>query len=291
MKTLAVIANCAKPRAAEVLRKLGDKARTLGITLCADEDTAGHLPAAVRAPFNRLFDGADGVVALGGDGTLLRVARSLNGRPIPILGVNIGSLGFLTSVTEAQMETGLQCLREDTFRLSRRATAEAHVERNGARLTAYRGLNDVVISRGPSSRVVTLDVSIDGDRAVAYVCDGLIVATPTGSTGHSLSAGGPILSPDTPALVISLICPHTLSSRPLVVPDRSSIEIRAEKSAGQLLLSVDGQVNLPLAQGDTVRVRRSPDDVHFAHLPHYSHYAVLRQKLHWRGQSAPDTSA
>ncbi len=286
MKSLAIIANCDKPRAQNVLTRLQAKANDLGLTLYADEATAECLPGARAVSVNEIFDLVDGVVAMGGDGTLLRVARSLNGRSNLILGVNIGSLGFLTSVREDQMETGLECLAGDRYIESRRSVARVGVETpqedDGG---VYRALNDVVLSRGPSSRVVNLEVFIDSDLGTSYVCDGLIVSTPTGSTGHSLSAGGPILSPDTQAFVISLICPHTLSSRPLVMPDGSDIVIKVADSAAELLLSVDGQVDRKLTQGDRIRVTRSEKDVRFAHLPDYNYYAVLREKLHWSGRS------
>ncbi len=285
MNTLAVIANGAKPRAPEVLRRLAAKAAELGLELYTDEATSEYLKKAKAISASEIFDLVDGVMALGGDGTMLRVARALNGRPNLLMGVNIGSLGFLTSVTENELETGLACLANDEYLVSHRSVAYIRVERQGEQLASYRGLNDVVISRGPSSRVVTLDVFIGKDRGTSYVCDGLIISTPTGSTGHSLSAGGPILAPDTAAFVLSLICPHTLSSRPLVVPDQYDIQIKVAESSGELLLSVDGQVDRKLAQGDSVRVTRSPKDVRFALLPAYSFYAVLRQKLHWRGKS------
>lgn len=285
MKTLAIIANCGKPRAADVLHRLASKAAALGLDLYTDEATAEHFKAAKAISSSEIFDLVDGVMALGGDGTMLRVARALNGRPNLLMGVNIGSLGFLTSVTEDEMETGLECLAQDKFLISHRTVANIRVERQGENIATYRGLNDVVVSRGPSSRVVTLDVFIGKDKGTSYVCDGLIVSTPTGSTGHSLSAGGPILTPETAAFVLSLICPHTLSSRPLVVPDQSEIAVKVADSSGELLLSVDGQVDQRLAQGDSIRVTRSPKDVRFALLPDYSYYAVLRQKLHWRGKS------
>ncbi len=285
MKTLAVIANCGKPRAADVLRRLSNKAVALELEIYTDEATAEHFKQAKAVSSSEIFDLVDGVMALGGDGTMLRVARALNGRPNLLMGVNIGSLGFLTSVTEDEMETGLECLAQDKFLISHRAVANIRVERQGENIATYRGLNDVVVSRGPSSRVVTLDVFVGKDKGTSYVCDGLIVSTPTGSTGHSLSAGGPILTPDTAAFVLSLICPHTLSSRPLVVPDQSEIAIKVAESSGELLLSVDGQVDRKLAQGDSIRVTRSPKDVRFALLPDYNYYAVLRQKLHWRGKS------
>ena len=257
----------------------------LDLSLYSDETTSALLQSGEVLESDELFDRADSVMALGGDGTMLRVARELNGRDKPVMGVNIGSLGFLTSVAEGDLERGLECLAREDVSINGRAVAEVALERNGKTIAQHRGLNDIVISRGPSSRVVTLDVFVDKDKGTSYVCDGLIVSTPTGSTGHSLSAGGPILSPGTEAFVISLICPHSLSSRPLVLPDRSEILVNIADSVGELLLCVDGQVDEALVQGDSIRVCRSEKDVIFAHLPGYSYYSVLRQKLGWSGKS------
>lgn len=285
MKNIGIIANCSKKRASDVLRELANKAKKLELNLFADEVTARLLKCAAVPPPGEMFDSVDTVIALGGDGTMLRVVRELDGRDKPVIGVNMGGLGFLTSVAEEELDRALECLAADDFIVSVRAIAESVVVRDGTEIARYRALNDVVVSRGPSSRVVTMDVSIDNDNVTSYVCDGLIVSTPTGSTGHSLSAGGPILSPETRAFMISLICPHTLSSRPLVVPDQSEISITAADSAGELILSVDGQVGQSLVQGDCVKVRRSEKNVRFIHLPGHSYFAVLRQKLHWRGSN------
>jgi NAD+ kinase len=284
MKTIAVTANCTKPRAAEVLKEFARHAATLRLRLLADETTANLLPRAVAAPVPDLFDRADAIVALGGDGTMLRVARELNGRDKPVMGVNIGGLGFLTSVAEDELARALGCLANGDFVVRERAVAACTAHRADGK-TEYRALNEVVVSKSSSSRVVTLDVGIDGGNVTSYVCDGLIVSTPTGSTGHSLSTGGPILSPETPAFVISPICPHTLTSRPFVVPDRSVISVDAVKSAGDLLLSVDGQETLMLSQGDRIVIRRAEAGVRLIHLPGYDYFSVLRQKLHWRGSS------
>lgn len=285
MKRIGIIANCRKERAADMLQRLAEKAKDLGLDLFADEPTVRLLKHGKTVKPDEMFDRVDAVMALGGDGTMLRAVRALDGRDKPVIGVNMGGLGFLTSVAEEELDRALECLAADEYLVSVRAIAQSAVERNGAEIARYRALNDVVVSSGPSSRVVTLDVSIDGDTVTSYVCDGLIVSTPTGSTGHSLSSGGPILSPETPAFVISLICPHTLSSRPLVVPDKSLISITVADSAGDLLLSVDGQVGQSLVQGDCVRVKRSDKNVRFLHLPGHSYFAVLRQKLHWSGSN------
>jgi NAD+ kinase len=285
MKNIGVIANCTKSHADVVLRKLGEEARRTGISLSAAEPAAGFLGCDAAADVGQMLDSVEGIIALGGDGTMLAAVRALDGRDKPVIGVNIGGLGFLTSVAEEEMDRALECLAEDDFDVSVRAIADCMVMSKGKEQERYRALNDVVVNRGTSSRIVTLDVAVDGDRVTSYVCDGLIVSTPTGSTGHSLSAGGPILCPETGAFVICLICPHTLSSRPLVVPDTSEVVIAGGADSSGLLLSVDGQVGREILPGESIRVIRSEKDVRFIHLPGHSHFAVLRQKLHWSGSS------
>jgi NAD+ kinase len=225
MKTLGVIANSRKPRAAEVLWRITRRASELGMVLRADEQTSGLVETLQCVPAEELHAGVDAIMALGGDGTLLRVVRELGDVEKPVIGVNIGGLGFLTSVAEDDLDTALECLASDDFSVTSTAILEGAIHRGGERIATYRALNEILITRGASRRVVSLNVSIDGHDVTSYVCDGLMVATPSGSTGHSLSAGGPILAPETSAFVISLICPHTLGSRPLVVPDRCEVLI------------------------------------------------------------------
>jgi len=285
MKTLGIFANCTKEHAPKVLLRIAEKARARGLTLYADPETGKLLPGVKALPPADLVDAVEAVMALGGDGTMLRAVRQLDGRDKPVIGVNIGGLGFLTSVAEQDLDRAMECLANDTLEYRTHAIAECRVERAGHGVAQYRALNDVVITRGASPRVITLDVSVNNDPVTSYLCDGLIVSTPAGSTGHSLSSGGPILAPGTDAFVISLICPHTLSSRPLVVPDRSEIAVVVADCQGQQTLSVDGQVGQSLSYGDCVKVRRSDRGVRFIHLPGYSYYAVLRQKLHWSGSN------
>jgi len=285
MKKLGVIANCRKERSAIVLSRLAEKAAALGLELFADEATASLVGAGNGVSSQEMFEQVEAVIALGGDGTMLRAVRELDGRERPVMGINIGGLGFLTSVAEEDLDCAIECLAKDDFMLTTMAVAECSVERDGKTVGTYRSMNDVVVSRRPSSRILTLDVSVDGEKVTSYACDGVIVSTPAGSTGHSLSAGGPILTPATPAFVISVICPHTLSSRPLVVPDRSEICILAAQEEGESVLDVDGQVGQPLQPGDCVKVRRSDSGVCFIHLPGHSYFGVLRQKLQWSGSS------
>ncbi len=286
MKTLGVIANTEKPRSAAVLYQLSQLARKLEITLLAPEELVALLPGARRLAPATTFADAEAVVALGGDGTMLAAVRRLHDLNKPLLGVNIGSLGFMTSVAEQDLEAALVCLRDETYLTSERSVAEIRgVQEDGSVVAEYSALNDAVVSSGEASRVVMLEVSIGASLVTTYACDGLIVSTPTGSTGHSLSAGGPILTPETEAFVISVICPHTLSSRPLVVPDRSLIRILVCDSSRELRLSVDGQVGQALQSGDRVEVRRAAQRVRFLHLPDYDYFRVLRQKLNWSGSA------
>ncbi len=286
MKRLGVIANCTKARASAVLGLLSAAADRVGLELVSSGEAGRLLGAGCRVVGeDAMFAAVDGVMVLGGDGTMLSAVRTLDGRPLPLIGVNIGSLGFMTSVAEGDIEFAMECLAADRYEVSARAVAACSVERDGEPTAVYRALNDVVVSNGASTRVATLHVIIDGKLLTSYVCDGLIVSTPTGSTGHSLSAGGPIVTPTAPVFVLSVICPHTLSSRPLVIPDTAELRVGCAGSVSALSMAVDGQVGQPLDQTDTVVVRRSPADVQFIHLPGYDYFAVLRQKLGWSGSS------
>jgi NAD+ kinase len=285
MKHLGVIANTGKPRAAAVLQRLAALAQSLDLTLCTTAETAALLPGASVIAGGEAFRAVDAVLALGGDGTMLAAVRSLHGLNKPLIGVNIGSLGFMTSVSEQDMERALCCLRDETYLVSERSVAECVVRTVDGATDHYCALNDVVVSSGASSRVVRLEVSAGESLVTTYVCDGLIVSTPTGSTGHSLSSGGPIMLPETHAFVISVICPHTLSSRPLVVPDQTVIRVRVCEAIHHLRLSVDGQVGRALKSDDVVEVRRGARNVRFLHLPDYDYFSVLRRKLNWSGST------
>jgi NAD+ kinase len=289
MKVIGVIANCGKPEARAILQRVRRKAAKLRLQLVAAGATARLLPGATRVTERALPARADAVLALGGDGTMLQAARLVGGTDTPLLGVNIGNLGFLTSVTLDQLERALEVLARDTYDIATRTALSCELHRGRRRLATYRALNDVVVAWDQSSRINTFDVLVDNERVTSYRCDGIIVSTPTGTTGHSLSAGGPIIHPEAPALLLNVICPHTLSTRPLVLNDRSTITIELLEAAGELLLSVDGQVDHPMTRGDRLVVARSPQSVRFIHLPGHSYFGVLRQKLLWRGSSLQPT--
>lgn len=284
MKILGVIANCDKPRAEGVLQRLSKKAHELGIEIIAEPATA-ELLHIKRTELPELFEKVEAIMALGGDGTVLRVVRELKGLDKPLVGVNLGGLGFLTSVAESELERALECMVTNNFGVSLRTIVECTVIRSGHKRGQYRALNDIVIAREALARVITLDVQIDDNYVTSYVCDGLIVSTPTGSTGHSLSAGGPIVTPEAVVFVLCVICPHTLSSRPLVLPDASEISVKITNCKGKVILSVDGQVWEELQEDDYVCIKRSDKGIRFIHLPGYNYFSLLRQKLHWRGST------
>jgi len=289
VKRLVVIANPSKPQAGRVVARIADVARKLDVHLVADRETARLLPGLCPVSLSELPRSIDAVIACGGDGTVLRTARELAGRDCPVMGVNLGGLGFLTSVTESDVEQALEELVEDRCVVTERSLAEITVRRGKRIVATERALNEVVIGRLTSSRVLTLEAWIEQESVTSYRCDGLIVATPTGSTGHSLSAGGPILTPEVHAFVLTLICPHTLTWRPVVVPDDRAITVRIMTDVAQQV-TVDGQVNHPLRIGDAVCIRRSARGIRFLHRPDYSHFAVLRQKLQWAGSVVQDAA-
>ncbi len=290
MKRIGVIANCNKPHSEAALKRLANKARDAGIVLVTCDQTGDLLPDPDRVDPDRIAEGVDVMMALGGDGTMLSTVRLLNGADTPVLGVNLGSLGFLTSVTEEALEHAVDVLDQGQFALSERTLIDCSIIRDEKPVARYTSLNDVVVGWGTSSRVLILGVSIDDDDVAQYVCDGLIVSTPTGSTGHSLSAGGPIMHPESPVFTVNVICPHSLSARPLVVPDRSDIRVRIVDTPKnkQALLSADGQGEFVLETGDRLELRKHPHRARFVLLPEYSYFSVLRQKLHWRGSSSRD---
>lgn len=285
MKTLGLSANASKPSVAALLGRILPLAHRHGLEVIADPQTAALTPGLKAVPFPALSDQSEVVMVLGGDGTLLSVVAQLAGSLTPVLGVNIGGLGFLTSVAEDEIEGAVASLASGDFSIYDSPLVEASIQGGHAGGDVYHGLNEIAVARGNTLRVVHLEVGIDGDRVTTYSCDGILVATPLGSTGYSLSAGGPILTPTTPAFVISVICPHSLGSRPLVVPDACEITIRTAERGEELILAADGQAGQRVPPGHTVHVRRSTRIARLIRLPGHSYYSVLRQKLNWRGSN------
>jgi NAD+ kinase len=233
------------------------------------------------ATVEALVSQSDLLVVLGGDGTLLAAARLLQNREVPILPVNLGSLGFMTSVTLAELYPLLEQTLAGKHSVSERMALQADVIRNGAIQHAQRALNDAVVNQAALARLMEFHVHVDGSHVGRYRADGLIIATPTGSTAYSLAAGGPIVHPDIHAFVITPICPHMLTNRPLVVPDSSRIEITFTHEGEPVHVTLDGQVGIQLEVDDRIVITKSPKSVLLVQPAKKSYFEVLRSKLGW----------
>jgi NAD+ kinase len=278
IRTVGLVVKRNRPRAARLAARIVAALRRRGIAVLADADAPlAGLPARPKA---RLAREADLIVVLGGDGTLLAVARHAGAR-VPILGVNMGELGFLTEVAESEAMAMLRRVLDGRYEIERRITLTASLERGGRVLQRFRALNDVVVSNGALARIVRCSVSVDGYPFTAYRADGVIVATPTGSTAYSLSAGGPIVEPTIPVLLVSPISPHTLSHRPVVLRPEAVVRVTIEPDQSDVVLTIDGQEGTPLRGGDVVVVRRGRAAVSLVRSPDRTHYEVLRSKLGW----------
>jgi NAD+ kinase len=256
-----------------------------GIAVCIDEHTAElvDMSAAKTCRVAARADvaaHADVLVVLGGDGTLLAAARLVE-RPVPVLGVNFGSLGFLTEITMPELYPTLEGVLAGDYRYEERRMLRAVVQQRGAADTTCDVLNDVVVTKAALSRIIELDVAVDGLFVSAFRADGLIVSSPTGSTAYNLAAGGPIIHPTLDAVVLTPICPHMLTNRPLVISDRSTIEVKLRAAReGEAHATLDGQRGYKLRDGDAVTVTRSPRTIRLVKA-HRDYFEVLRTKLKW----------
>jgi NAD+ kinase len=267
-----------RPRAARLAARILAMLRRRKIAVLADAE--GFLAGAPARGKAELARESDLIVVLGGDGTLLSIARHTDGS-VPILGINMGELGFLTEVTEAEALPMLGRVLAGRFELDRRMTLSATLERAGRTVRRVRALNDVVLSNGSLARIVQFSVSIDGLPLATYRADGVIVATPTGSTAYSLSAGGPVVEPTVQAVLLSPISPHTLSNRPVVLRPDAVVRIVVAERENDAILTIDGQESMALAGRDVIVVRRGRASVSLVRSPDRTYYDVLRAKLGW----------
>ena len=280
IRTVGVAIKPGEPRALAAVRQLAKWFGERGVRVLLEPEAAVASGDA-GVPRTELVGAVDLLVVLGGDGTLLAVARALDERPVPILGINLGTLGFLAAVSLDEMEDALVRAIAGEIAIEPRLRLDVRLLRAGAAPRRWLALNDAVVTRGASARIIDLEVRADGQLVTTYHADGLIVATPTGSTAYSLSAGGPILLPGVPSIVLTPICPHALTQRPLVLPERERIEIAFDARGGEVLLSVDGQEGATLAAGDRVSIERSSHPTLLVVPPQRSRFEVLRTKLRW----------
>ena len=279
-RSIGVCLKRAQPQAAGIVRGLEKWLVGRGLTVLLDEEAAEWVGNA-GLPRAELAAAVDLIVVLGGDGTLLSVSRSAGSRAVPILGVNLGTLGFLTEITLDELFATLEQVLAGDVRVETRMRLDVVAERGGAPLGRYLALNDAVISGAALARMIDLETRADGLDVTTYHADGLIVSTPTGSTAYSLSAGGPILLPEVEAMVLTPICPHTLTQRPLVVPQSSTVEIIVRSRGEGVRVTADGQEGHALQEGDRVVVKRSDHPLLLVSSPVRDRFEILREKLRW----------
>lgn len=260
------------------LQTLQRLAPALNLELRLEPDLAGTSAESFESPEN-----LDALLTLGGDGTLLRGARMLSGHEVPILGVNLGRLGFLTCCPAAQLETSLMRFARGDYAVESRMMLQAAVEVGKRPRENWIAFNDVVIHKGGFARVVVLRVSVDEELIAEYAADGVVIASPTGSTAYSLSAGGPVVVPTLETILVTPVSPHTLAIRPVVVSAGSRITVQAEGAPEELLVTVDGQAGTKFMRGETLAVSRASKVTKIVRFPGSSFFATLRQKLGWGG--------
>ncbi len=288
MKTIGIIANLTKKQSLQVARKVIRFFKSYRINVLLDRPLAKalHKPR-LGVSINALARESEVVFALGGDGTFLRAARLIHKHLKPILGVHLGGLGFLAEVNVDTLENDLKLLIKGEYNIDFRMSLEGEVLRCKVKkpISIQPVLNDVVISKTDLSRLITLETYIDDEYITTYNADGIIIATPTGSTAYTLSAGGPIVYPGSEVILVAPICPHLLAHRPLVVPATSKVKIRLGADSGCIALTMDGQVVQELLPGDWVIIGKGSQEIPLISFADTSYFDVLKKKLHWGSRS------
>jgi NAD+ kinase len=284
MRNVGVVVKHDHPEAMALARELVDWLRNHKLEAVVEEGSAATLGANSGKTKEEIATAVDLIVVLGGDGTLLSVAQYVGKRPVPILGVNFGQLGFMTALTADELLPAMDRIIAGNFKVNQRMMLDVTLERNGRELFTRQVLNDATISKGGAlARIIDLETEVDGEALCVYKADGLIVTTPTGSTAYSLSAGGPIVRPDVGVIVLTPICPHTLTHRPLVLADSVVVRVRVHSrdSDGEVVLSLDGHTGTGLCNADTVEIRRGRNAVPLVQAHNRTYFDVLRNKLRW----------
>jgi NAD+ kinase len=284
-KTIGIIAHTGKAGVGDLVNAIAEEFNGFSIKPLLEKETARIAGKKSDYSITDLGAAADLLVVAGGDGTILRVVGQLGEAIKPIFGINVGSLGFLTTASSATYREAVECLARDRINFSQRGLLEARVRLREKQTAKMLALNDAVLSRGELSRLVMLRTRVNGEPLTEFNADGLIVATPTGSTAYSLSAGGPILDPESGVFVITPICPHVLTNRSIIVAERSTIEIEASDPDYPVFLTLDGRKPIHVERGSVVTIRKAKKTLPLASLPDVSFFSVVRQKLKWSGSN------
>jgi len=280
-KTIGLIAHTGKPAVGELINSLSAEFARFKMSILLEKETAAVAGQSSQLSIAQLGDKSDLVVVVGGDGTLLNVAGHLGEKMPPVFGINVGSLGFLTTASSPAFREAVDSIANGKMTFSHRALLEVTL----AKEKPMFALNDAVFSRGELSRLIRLRTRVNGEALTEFNADGLIIATPTGSTAYSLSAGGPILEPESGVFVITPICPHVLTNRSIIVSERSTIEVEASERDYPVYLTIDGREPTRIAQGAAVQIRKAKKTLQLAAMPGASFFSVVRQKLKWSGSN------
>lgn len=284
-KTIGLIAHPKKAGVAELITAVAKEFDRFSISILVENETAALVGRRSDGTIAQLGEKADLLVVLGGDGTILNVAGQLGEGIKPIFGINVGSLGFLTCSNSAGYREAVEAIAEGQITFSNRTLLDVKVNTQNKELAAITGLNDAVLSRGEVSRLIRLRTRVNGESLTEFNADGIIIATPTGSTAYSLSAGGPIMAPESGVFVITPICPHVLTNRSIIVSDDSVIEVEVTEPDYPVHLTVDGRDPLRLDVGSVVAIRKAANTLPLAVMPNASFFSVVRQKLKWSGSN------
>ena len=280
MEKIGIICKTGISESIEILKKLLPWLKQKGFETFVDSDIASVVNSK-GFPRSQIPAQSDMIIVLGGDGTMLSVCRLVGKREIPILGVNIGGLGFLTEVHREEIYDVLEKVLKGECPVEERLMLETHVYRNNESVAAYVAMNDVVVNKGALARIIDLETYIDHDYVTTFKADGLIVATPTGSTAYALSAGGPILYPTLESIMLAPICPHMLTNRPIVLRDNVLIEMILRSPAEDVFITVDGQVGFSLHLNDSIEVKKAPFKTKLIAPCGKKYFQIIRTKLKW----------
>ncbi|HYR23573.1 MAG TPA: NAD(+)/NADH kinase [Chthoniobacterales bacterium] len=284
-KTVGLIAHPGKPGVGDLVNSLAAEFARFSMSVLLEKETAAVSGQRSDMTIAHLGGKADLLVVVGGDGTILNVTGQLGEASPPIFGINVGSLGFLTCASSPAFREAVECIAKGKMTFSNRALLEVVLQDSKEKHKPMIGLNDAVFSRGELSRLIRLRTRVNGEALTEFNADGLIIATPTGSTAYSLSAGGPILEPESGVFVITPICPHVLTNRSIIVSEKSVIEVEASEPDYPVYLTVDGREPLRIAKDATVQIRKAKRTLQLAAMPDMSFFSVVRQKLKWSGSN------
>lgn len=284
IQAVGLILNYRKKQPIAMGKELVEKFRAKGIAVFAPEKDA--LAIGIEPPFlhEKNCRNIQCALTLGGDGTILRAARFFAPFNIPILGINMGTMGFLTEVELSEIDNAIEKLLNGTYWIESRMMLEAQVKREGRIIQNFTGLNDIVINKGPLARLITLEIVVGEEFVTTYKADGVIISSPTGSTAYSLSAGGPIVYPDLEVAILTPICPHTLGARPLVLPSSKTVKVSIVNQA-ESMLTIDGQYGFPLNKEDEIIIAKAAHHVKMVRIKEKRFFAVLREKIKTAGHS------